>query len=401
MPSLPPRAARVLVGFGLVMEVAWWSPRELGAGTRAAPVQLLDVALADTGGAPASDPAPADGRILGTEVRESPDPAFTVQRIRYQSAGIAVTAYVLRPSPMPDRLLPVIIYCRGGNGDEGAEPPLLKLGRLGAKLPACVIAPQYRGIRDGQGFDGYMGRDIEDVVVLDRVMEQLPGVDPARVALWGESRGGGMALHAQARMKPVLGCLVVGAHTDLREDPVLNSRPCVHAMLRFRIEGDLDLAFLADPKRHAGQELLFARMKSSGCQGDGVSLTQAEQASLANAPAPLSREAYMAELSRRSIVTNVAALKDRGAITILHGSADEQVHPGQSRNLSEALTKAGVQHEYVEIANGNHSLSGTFSTLSDPPAWVRDRTLPVPAADQLVQDQARQRIRDFFGILTR
>jgi dipeptidyl aminopeptidase/acylaminoacyl peptidase len=41
---------------------------------------------------------------------------------------------------------------------------------------------------------------------------------------------------------------------------------------------------------------------------------------------------------------------------VLQGSADDRIHPGQTRAWAEEMVRLGIPHEYIEVPGGDHSL---------------------------------------------
>jgi len=124
--------------------------------------------------------------------------------IRFESFdGLSVPAFVYRPtSAEADARLPVIIDIHGG--PEGQTRPGWNPGAqyFANTLNAVVILPNVRG-SDGYG-TRYLNLDnaekredsVKDIgALLDWIASQ-PGLDPARVAVYGQSYGGYMSLAA-------------------------------------------------------------------------------------------------------------------------------------------------------------------------------------------------------------
>ncbi|MBO8165077.1 MAG: S9 family peptidase [Brevibacillus sp.] len=89
---------------------------------------------------------------------------------------------------------PALLYCRGGLGSVGRVRPE-RISRL-ASFGCVVMAPHYRGNEGGEGRDEFGGADRHDVFQAHQILRELPFVDPARISLYGFSRGGMMALLA-------------------------------------------------------------------------------------------------------------------------------------------------------------------------------------------------------------
>ena len=116
--------------------------------------------------------------------------------------GFRVPAYVFSP-PDTTGQYPLIVLVHGGiHSDFGAHyaTEVLALVRLGY----VVIAPEYRGStgygRAHYAAIDYGGKEVEDcIAALDYAARHVPWADTRRVAMFGWSHGGFIALHAVLR----------------------------------------------------------------------------------------------------------------------------------------------------------------------------------------------------------
>lgn len=132
------------------------------------------------------------------------DPATLAEPslIRFRSFdGLSVPAFVYRPKGVPaDRRTPVIIDIHGG--PEAQTRPSWNYGAqyFAEMLGATVILPNVRG-SDGYG-KRYLGLDnaekredsVKDIGALIDWIAKQPGLDPKRIAVYGQSYGGYMSL---------------------------------------------------------------------------------------------------------------------------------------------------------------------------------------------------------------
>jgi dipeptidyl aminopeptidase/acylaminoacyl peptidase len=231
------------------------------------------------------------------------DRRFVMEQIRYPSDGLTVLAYVYRPAAS-GRRLPVIVFNRGSWTWESFHAQLLVMAHRLAKAGYVVVAPMYRGSGGAPGRDEMGGADLDDLLNLRPVLATLPGVDPARVYLYGESRGGMMVYQALRSGFPARAAAVFGAFTDL--------------------EG-----MLAAPK---GLEM--------------------------------ARKIWPAELEqdRKALVERRSALcwpeRISAPVLIMHGGADRSCPPEQSLKMAEALQAAGKPYELKIFHGEGHILSG-------------------------------------------
>jgi dipeptidyl aminopeptidase/acylaminoacyl peptidase len=142
------------------------------------------------------------------------DARFRLEKIRYRSDGLSVVAYLFGPAKPGGAKRPVVVYNRGSwvSGDEA--PALLGVMYRLADAGFEVIAPQYRGSDGGEGRDELGGADVDDVLEAVRLAREVPGADPERVFMYGESRGGMMTFQAIREGAKLRAAATVGAFTD-------------------------------------------------------------------------------------------------------------------------------------------------------------------------------------------
>jgi len=118
---------------------------------------------------------------------------IVMSKIIYMSDGLEVFGYMTRPAD-ENTELPLIVFLRGGYGDEYWRETITGDGNLSeiARKGYVVIAPQYRGGTIGK--DELGGGDLNDVINMIELAKNLDYVDADNIYLIGESRGGLMAL---------------------------------------------------------------------------------------------------------------------------------------------------------------------------------------------------------------
>jgi len=125
------------------------------------------------------------------------------RKVSYASTdGLAIPAYLFRPlAPPPGRAAAVIVVHGGQHGQFSSRtmPRVAELVRRGH----VVLAPDYRSssgyTREFHDAADYGGREIDDMLAAREYLAALPGVDPARIAILGQSHGGYNTLMALAR----------------------------------------------------------------------------------------------------------------------------------------------------------------------------------------------------------
>ncbi len=241
--------------------------------------------------------------------QEDPEAATRLERlaihgISYVSDDLAIRGFTVAPAAGSSPL-PVIIYSRGGNGNYGAinDDQLTKWLAPIADMGYLVVASQYRGAGGSEGFDTFGGDDVHDVVNVLGILDQLPRADSSRVGIYGNSRGGMMALLALAQTDRFSAAVIDSAVSDSID--WLAERPTMESVFVERIPGYQD-----DPSR---------------------------------------------ALYQRSPARWVERLADT-PILILHGEADQRVPYQQAVKLADALKRAGRTVKLELYPGATHGL---------------------------------------------
>ena len=133
--------------------------------------------------------------------------------VSYWSDGLKVSGFVL--TPRAPGIYPAVIYNRGGSMQWGslthhvASVQLGELARL-ARAGYVVAASQYRGNGGGEGYEEYMGRDLQDVASLFDLLAARSDVDPDRIGMFGWSRGGATTFRMLTRSREIKAAAVGG-----------------------------------------------------------------------------------------------------------------------------------------------------------------------------------------------
>ena len=118
--------------------------------------------------------------------------------IFYKSDNLIVQGYVLQKKNLSKKV-PIIIFCRGGNRTYGEVKPNLQVQRdefiqLAENEKAIIFFPNYRGSSMSEGEDELCGKDVNDIISLYNIFEKYKYCDIDKIALYGWSRGGMMAI---------------------------------------------------------------------------------------------------------------------------------------------------------------------------------------------------------------
>lgn len=143
------------------------------------------------------------------------DERFVLEELRYLSGDVEVVAYLYRSRNGSATPGPTVIYNRGGYVVPSNPHTLLAtLHRLG-KAGFTVIAPYLRGSAGTEGHDSLGGADLGDIRAAIEIGAQLGLVDPERIYMYGESRGGMMTYFALRDGFPIRAAAVFGATSNL------------------------------------------------------------------------------------------------------------------------------------------------------------------------------------------
>lgn len=145
-------------------------------------------------------------------------PGVRCERITYESDGLKITGFLWTPADLPEGMkIPVIVFNRGGTGDESKLRPNTQYGfdRF-VREGYAVIGSQYRGNDGSEGTDELGGADVRDVIELARLTATLPFIDGKNMFALGYSRGAMMTLSAARDGVKFNAVALVGLPSDFR-----------------------------------------------------------------------------------------------------------------------------------------------------------------------------------------
>jgi len=249
-----------------------------------------------------------------TQLTHSKPPILTTaalvspEFIEYSSEGHTIPGFIYRPkNASPEQPCPAIVYPHGGPTDEHARYWEMLPQWLAAKGYA-VLAPNYRG-STGNGLahqhalhDNWGVVDTQDMLSAADYLAGLAWVDGQRLGIYGASYGSYLAVLALAR------------------DPKYRFK-C--GVAKF---GDCDILSSWAQGDRPGREDLERQMGHPTTNRAGY-----------NAGSPIYE------------VANI-----QSPLLIFHGEKDIRVHPKQSEQLVEELTRAGKTFEYIVYEDEGH-----------------------------------------------
>ena len=270
---------------------------------------------------------------------------------------------------VPDGLTapaPVLVYAHGGFTGEAGLPPF-DIASLQTRIPGqpmrsklVYVVPAYRGERvaaggttyTAEGFTMIGNTDLTDTAaLLTAVLESTPMADPDRVAIFGESRGGMVALSLGARDKRF--ALVVDAFgpTDFRLSLAGVDAATFNASVA---------AAVMDPTNPAHLVVRsLVPLEAVTVEADG-SLT-------------ITADGYREARRRITATSAIATPLALPATQVHHGTADTTSSVESSRELAKAMAAAGRASPsdlftYYEYPGGTHdlaSLTGAVGRIAE------------------------------------
>lgn len=226
---------------------------------------------------------------------------------------------------------PVVVWIHGGafmHGDRTALPPLLERERLFTRLPLAGLAVasiEYR-LSSEACFPAQL-EDVQAAVRWLRARHEELGLDPSRVAAWGESAGGYLAAFAGIAGRAGPG----GPALEFGDQPA-----DVTAVVDWY--GPTDFAAMdrqapADSQmRHDGSDSPESRLIGAPVQERPDLVARADPCRWATRDAP--------------------------PFLIMHGTRDRLVPFGQSELLAERLRELGVRVDFRPIEGADHVFDG-------------------------------------------
>ena len=250
---------------------------------------------------------------LRIERKLAENAAFTRSLISFDSDGLKQFGFINVPKGAGP--FPVVLVLHGHVTPSRYKTPLGYTTHYAdalARAGFLVVHPDYRahGRSEGSETEGNLFRTGYAIDVLNLIehVKRLPNADATRIALFGHSMGGGIALRVLTISKDIKAAVLYGS---MNADEVKNT----------------------DQIRD-----VFRRVKR--IPEDAVP-----------------RERY-ADISPATYLADITA-----AISIQHGEIDDQVPLQWSRDLCAALTRLGKPVEFNSYPRQNHSLQGRALTL--------------------------------------
>lgn len=227
--------------------------------------------------------------------------------------------FLTHRAPMPGKRYPAILYIRGSGWMEqdvyGIIPQMVEIARCGYVV-ACM---EYRHIEEGCGFPAQIEDAKAAIHYLKKNSEEL-GIDPQRIAIWGDSSGGHTAL-----MTGFTG------NRDFCSEQEQNEDLSVRCIVDFFGPSD------------------FNQIGEWPSGVDHCTRNSVEAKLLGNTISEIPQKAAIA-----SPIHYITKEEELPPVLIIHGDRDDMVPFHQSVILYETLRNCGKSVEFYMVRNGAH-----------------------------------------------
>jgi acetyl esterase/lipase len=310
------------------------------------PTMASTIAASDASTSSIIRPDPKDQITCGrTKLRAFNDIVFA-RRALANGKSLDLSMDIQMPDTPKQR--PLVIYVTGGGFIQAPKEAALNLRTYVAEAGFVVASIEYRTVRDGANYrDGIA--DVKSAVRYLRANAVKYGIDPARVAVWGESAGGYLAA-------------MVGVTNGIKSFDVGND-----------LQQSSDVQAVVD--KFGASDL--SKLASDFDQ-------RAKDAS--NAPGnPIAQ--YIAIVPETRLLDTQIATTAANPLTyvkathppflIFHGSRDRLISPSQTLILHNALTAAGGHSVRYVLDGADH---GDLSFLGDTESglpWSARQTMDI------------------------
>lgn len=295
------------------------------------PVMASTIAASDTSTSIVIRPDPNDQIECGkTAVKTVEDVVFSTRTLA-NGKSMDLLLDIQMPEPRGKR--PLVVYVTGGGFMQAPKEAALDLRTYVAEAGFVVASIQYRTVRNGADYrDGIA--DVKSAVRYLRANAGKYGIDPAKVAVWGESAGGYLA--AMVGVTNGIKAFDIGGNLDQSSD--------VQAVVnKFGASDTSKLA--ADFDAHA-REAVNAR-DNPIAQYIGMT-----------------RDTHVLDAAVAATAANPLSYVKASAPPFLnfHGSQDRLISPSQTLILHNALIAAGARSTRYVLDGAGH---GDLSFLGD------------------------------------
>ena len=241
----------------------------------------------------------------GTEVYEN----TIVKKIFYESDGLSVQGYFATPVNLQNKL-PVIIWNRGGSGNDGKIDDFLAKGMFGeiASWGYSVLASNYREK------DEFGGSDVNDILNLISLADEIPVCDSSMIGMEGWSRGGMMTYKVLSLSLKIKCAVIISGLADM-----------------FR-----------SIENWSGLSEIYRKLFGNRNEED-----------------------YISGMKERSAVNFYEKINKQTHVLLIHGTKDEKISFQDSVDMYNKLVSSGTDCELRLIEEGDHYLKKNKKETSE------------------------------------
>ena len=309
-------------------------------------VLATTIAPSDTSTSIVIQPNPNDQITCGkTAIKAIDDVIFSTRTL---SNGKSKDLLMDLQVPEPSKRRPLVVYVTGGGFIQAPKESAPDLRTYVAEAGFVVASIQYRTVRDGANYrDGIA--DVKSAIRYLRANADHYGIDPSKIAIWGESAGG--YLVAMVGVTNGIKTFDVGSNLDQSSD--------VQAVVnKF---GATDTSTLAADFDQHTKDVDYAK-DNPVAQYIGI--------------VP---ETHLLDIRIATTAANPLTYIKASAppFLILHGSQDRIISPSQTLTLHNALVAAGGHSTRYVLDGASHGdlafLGGSKAGLP----WSTNQTMNI------------------------
>jgi len=310
------------------------------------PVMASTITTSDSSTSTVIRPDPNDQIMCGNStVKTFNDVVFTTRML---PSGKSVDLSMDVQIPESPGKKPLVVYVTGGGFIQAPKEGALNLRSYVAEAGFVVASVQYRTIAQGANYrDGIS--DVKSAIRYLRANADKFGIDPRKVAVWGESAGGYIV--AMVGVTNGNRTFEVGDHLDQSSD----------------VQAVIDKFGASDTSKLLADFDLHAQEANSGKDNPIAQYIGLD-------PASHRLDARVAT----TIANPITYIKPADPpFLIFHGSQDKLVSPSQTLMLHNALIAAGVHSTRYLLEGAGH---GDLSFLGDSKSglpWSSNQTMGI------------------------
>jgi acetyl esterase/lipase len=315
-------------------------------GAKGAPVSITfakTVKPSDTSTSTVINPTGAQIECGKTKITARDDVVYSAPVVNGKKAELKLDLQ----TPDTDGKKPLVVYITGGGFSNATKTANLDQRTYVAEQGYAVASIEYRTTTQGATYKDGLA-DVKSAVRFLRAHADEYGIDPTKVAVWGQSAGGYLAAMAGASN---------GAKQFDLGDNLDQSSDVQGVVDEF---GPSDLSKLAADFDQAAQDVNYAQgnFLAKWVYGPGT------KKSVKNPSAEIAAADPITYLGPKT-----------APFLLMHGSADRSVSPSQTLLLHNALRSKGIESTRYVLTGADHGdLSFTGDTKAGKP-WSTQETV--------------------------